>query len=122
MSAKDMLADDIIIRAADITCFIYGPEERNFQWRIFFNCSAAKRVVLHFRGGNHIAARRSTFIAWIAAQGGVADPVTRGKLQWGLPLLWNERRHVLALLSEDSKKVAAHPAPAPIYAPTDPAG
>jgi hypothetical protein len=70
MSAPDTLADDLLIGAAQIAHFIYGSDAPHFQRRIFYRCSVAKLRLPHFRLGSQLAARRSTLVAWIAAQEG----------------------------------------------------
>ena len=66
--APDTLADDLIVGAAALARFIYGSDEQRFQRRVYYLCAVAKRRLPHFRLGSQLAARRSTLLAWIAAQ------------------------------------------------------
>ena len=66
--APDILADDLIVGAADLARFLFGSDEQRFQRRIYYLCGVAKRRLPHFRLGSQLAARRSTLVAWIEAQ------------------------------------------------------
>jgi hypothetical protein len=68
MTAPDTLADDILIGAAALAHFLFGSDEERLRRRVYYLTHTAKCRLPHFRIGNQLAARRSTLVAWIAAQ------------------------------------------------------